>query len=135
MSCVSMCTDGAAAMVGRIKGFVNRVREKNPNVVVTHCFLHRKALVAKTLPMELASVLDNVVSMGNYIKTRPLKSQLFAILCEEMGVVHKALLPHTEVRWLSQGKVLARVHELREELQLFLTEEKRFDDAKLLASD
>ena len=29
----TVCTDGAAAMVGRIKGFVSRVREKNPNVV------------------------------------------------------------------------------------------------------
>ena len=48
LSCVSVCTDGAAAMVGRVKGFMGRVREKNPNVVVTHCFLHRVALVAKT---------------------------------------------------------------------------------------
>ena len=36
---------------------------------------------------------------------------------------------------MSRGKVLARVYELREELKIFLTEEKRFDDAKLLASD
>ena len=135
MSCVSMCTDGAAAMVGRIKGFVNRVREKNPNVVVTHCFLHRKALVTKTLPTELVSLLDNVVSMVIYNKTRPLKSRLFAILCEEMGAEHKALLLHTEVRWLSRGKVLAPVYELREELKIFSTEKKRFDDAKLIASD
>ena len=36
---------------------------------------------------------------------------------------------------MSRGKVLARVHELREELKIFLTEQKMFDDAKLLASD
>ena len=125
LSCVSICTDGAAAMVGRIKSFVSRVQEKNPNVVVTHCFLHRKALVTKTLPTELVSLLDNVVSMVIYNKTRPLKSRLFAILCEEMGAEHKALLLHTEVRWLSRGKVLAPVYELREELKIFSTEKKR----------
>src|SRR4029434_8662881 len=77
-SCVGVCTDGAAAMVGRIKGFVSRVTERNPDVVVTHCFLHREALVAKTLPAELTGVLERVVSMVNYIKTRPLKSRLFS---------------------------------------------------------
>ena len=29
-NCTSVCTDGAAAMVGRTKGFVSRVKEENP---------------------------------------------------------------------------------------------------------
>lgn len=67
--CVSVCTDGAAALVGCTKGFVSRMRARNPDVVVTHCFLHHKEL-AKTLSADLTDVLDGVVPVLNFVKRR-----------------------------------------------------------------
>ena len=65
---------------------------------------------------ELKSVLDMVVKIVNYIKMRPLQRQLFTKLCAGMEAEHSSLIQHTEIRWLSRGKVLSRFYELREEL-------------------
>ena len=45
---------------------------------------------------------------------------MFTIMCNDMGAEHDKLLLHTEVRWLSRGKVLLRLFELRAEVRLFL---------------
>ena len=121
-------------MVGHYKDFVSRIREKQRDIIVTHCFLHRKTLVVKTLPADLASTLNTVVSIVNFVKTKPLRSRMFAILCKKMKADHTNLLLRTEIRWLPRGKVLARVHALRNELIAFWTNEQR-DDAKLVAND
>jgi len=44
-NCLSICTDGAPAMIGKFKGFVAKVNF--PNVGSTHCFIHLEALMVK----------------------------------------------------------------------------------------
>lgn len=118
--CVSICSDGAAALTGKYSGLITRLKTIMPNANWVHCFLHRQALATKKMPPELRQVLDDAVKVVNFVKTRPLQKRLFSILCDEMGALHKNLLFHTEVRWLSRGNVLCRLFELRAEMLIFL---------------
>ena len=81
-------------------------------------------LATLKMPPELNSVLNDVIKVINHIKSHALNSRLFMQLCKEMDAEHKRLLLCTEMRWLSRGRSLARVFELREPLERFLSEKK-----------
>lgn len=66
------------------------------------------------------------VKIMNFTKARPLQSRLFEKFCEKMGGNHKLLLLHSEVRYLSRGKVLKRLVELREEVAYYLDEKNDY---------
>ncbi|KAL4153303.1 hypothetical protein QTP88_001154 [Uroleucon formosanum] len=120
--CVGFCSDGARAMTGRLSGVATRIKKVAPLCKTMHCTIHRQALASKNMPKSLKLVLDSAVKIVNLIKARPHNSRLFTVLCNEMGSTHKSLLLHTEVRWLSRGKVLTRLFELRSEILLLLTD-------------
>ncbi|CAK6977529.1 SCAN domain-containing protein 3-like [Scomber scombrus] len=122
--CVAVCTDGAAAMTGRKSGVTARIKSVNPRIMATHCMLHRQALASKDMEPDLHSVLNTAVTAVNFVKSRALQSRLFGQLCRDMDAGHDTLLYHCEVRWLSRGKVLQRVFELRREMTEFMREEK-----------
>ena len=102
--------------------------------------MHREALAAKIMSVLFDSVLNQVVQIINHIKSRPLNSHLFGVLpCQEMVSGHEQLLLHTEVRWLSRGRVLQRLYELRGKVKLCLAEiksdlAKHLDDTMWLTS-
>eukprot|EP00106_Octopus_bimaculoides_P001074 XP_014768516.1 PREDICTED: zinc finger BED domain-containing protein 5-like [Octopus bimaculoides] len=70
--------------------------------------IHHEVLVSKSLPDGLLKWMDNIVKVVNYIKSHSLLRRVFAALCETMDSDFKCILLHTEVCWLSKGKVLSR---------------------------
>lgn len=52
-------------------------------------------------PASLKDVLDDDIRTVNCIKSGLLSTHLFNILCDKMGSMHKSLLPHIKIQWLS----------------------------------
>jgi hypothetical protein len=128
-NCAGVCTDGAAAMTGKEKGLIAQIKNLNnaTDIIYTHCIIHREALAAKKIAPELNKVLQETVTVVNFISSQVLNSRLFSKLCKAMGSDHDKRLLHAEVRWLSRGRVLQKLVELKEEVKLFLTEETQLD--------
>ncbi|XP_072909831.1 zinc finger BED domain-containing protein 5-like isoform X6 [Hemitrygon akajei] len=124
-NCVGICTDGVLSVVGSMKSFVSLVKKENPDIVTTHCFLHREVLMSKTLGDDMKKVLDAATKMVTFIKQRPVHSRMFKKLCEHLDKEHTNLLLHTEIQWLSRGRVLNRLFELKGELQEYFQENGR----------
>ncbi|GFT53134.1 zinc finger MYM-type protein 6 [Trichonephila clavipes] len=97
-NCVTVCTDGAAALTGSNKGLRGLIQKVAPHMVFNHCMIPRQALVAKDMDEELHNKLqDAVISINiNYIKYNSLNSRPFSILCNEMGSTNERFLLHTE---------------------------------------
>ena len=109
-------------MMGCEKGFMSFVKKENKNISVVHCLLHRENLAAKEIQEDLTIIFKKVVSVVNFTKSRLLHIRLFRVLRDEMGAEHNELL--TNISWLSLGKVLKRVVNLRNEISTFLKEQK-----------
>ena len=81
--------------------------------------IHREVLVSKSLPSVLQDTMNEAVKVVNFIKSNALNTRIFSKLCEAMHSDHKCLLCHTEVCWLSKGKVLERIVLLKVEIVSF----------------
>ena len=88
-------------------------QRQTANAECTHCFLHKEAPAAKKLWKDLHEVF----------KARPLNQRIFSCLFGDMDADHQALLLHSEVRWLSQGRMLKCVCNLRAKIFIFLRQQ------------
>ena len=110
-------------MIGVRSGVVALIKQVAPEVVNIHCILHREALVAKKLANEekncqLADVISDVTKIVTTILKKPKSNRAFHELVREMGDDVR-LVHHSEVNWLSRGKVIERVWKLRKKLVWF----------------
>uniref|UniRef100_A0A3Q3ALR4 SPIN-DOC-like zinc-finger domain-containing protein n=1 Tax=Kryptolebias marmoratus TaxID=37003 RepID=A0A3Q3ALR4_KRYMA len=118
---LSVCTDGAPCMVGKNKGFVALLREHESRPILSfHCILHQEALCAQMCDGQLGEVMSLVVRVINFIVARALNDRQFKTLLDEVGNNYHGLLLHSNVRWLSRGKVLSRFAACLNEIRTFL---------------
>ena len=104
LNCVAICTDGAPSMLGIVKSFTTLARKKNEYIIITHCFLHREALIAQTVGDDLRRVINGVILMVNYIKISLLNQDYFIRLVKKW--VHILRLYCSTLRFVGFLKVV-----------------------------
>ena len=95
---ISITTDGAPAMVGRVNGFIAKCREDDAfsGFLNYHCIIHQQALCAKMLNMK--EIMDVATKIACSIRARSLQRRLFRVHIEKADCDHSELLLHTDVR-------------------------------------
>lgn len=127
---VAVTTDGAPAMIGRHTGFIAHCKSDPdfPKFLHYHCIIHQQALCAKVIGFE--HVMTPVVKIINNIRSKAKQHRIFKVLLEEMSAEYGDLLLHTEIRWLSRGRVLLRFLSLLGEIKEF--KQSKGEDVSLL---
>jgi len=82
--CIGICTGCDANIVGHLSGIVAKVKNVgHPDIMSTHCILHREQLASKKMFLELHEVLSDVIKILNNTRHKALNSRLLESLCEE----------------------------------------------------
>ena len=117
---ISVCTNSASCMVGENRGFVVLLfKHENRPILNFHCILHQEALRAQLCGKQLHEVMVLIISAVNLIVARDLNDRQFKALLDEVGNNYPGLLLHSNVRWLSRGKVISGFVACLSEIQTF----------------
>ena len=76
-NCMSICVDGASAMMSAEKGSAAWVKRQNPATQITHCCIHWEAMMIKHLPQELLETMSDCIEIVNFIKAKAINSRIF----------------------------------------------------------
>ena len=129
---VSVTTDGCPSLTGKNVGLLKRLSDRVAEVYGTreliflHCIIHQEVLCKKML--DIKHIVDPVVKIVNFIRARSLNYRQFIMLLEDCDSDHSGVPNHTAVRWLSVGKILRCVWDLKTEILLFLEKKGKDKD-------
>lgn len=124
-----IATDGCPSMVGKNKGVVALIQKHkdNDSVLHYHCIIHQQHLCSKAVGFE--NVMNVVIKVVNFIRSHGLKHRQFQNLLAELNSDHQDVPYFCDVRWLSRGKMLERVFELKDPIKTFMiNKEKPVDE-------
>lgn len=116
-----VATDGAPSMTGKNEGAVALIRKDacaNKKLIQYHCIIHQQSLCAKSISFK--DVIKDVTKIVNFIRSQGLNHREFQTFLSQMDAEYGDVVYYTEVRWLSRGKVLKRVFDLKQEISIFM---------------
>lgn len=117
----AITTDGAPAMKGNNNGLIALCKKDPifPKFASYHCIIHQEVLCSKVIPFQ--HIIQTVTKIINSIRAAAMQHRLFKLLLQDDDAEFEDLITHTEVRWLSKGKVLERFLNLLPQVKEFLT--------------
>jgi hypothetical protein len=81
---------------------------------------HTSTVSLYSKAIEMNHVMNIVVSTVNFIRSCSLNHRQFREHLIDIEAEYGDMIYHSEVRWLSRGKVLKRIYNLRKEVQLLM---------------
>lgn len=120
---VGVTTNGCPNLTGKNVGLLKRMQDKvtaidpEQKLVFLHCIIHQNVLCKSVLKVN--HVADVATKIVNFIRAQALNHRQFVALLEEHETEHGDIGYQTTVRWLSLGKVLKRVWDLKAEIREF----------------
>ena len=126
----SVSTDGATTNTGPHTGVIRRLTAYSPNLTDTSCFIHRYVLCIKKIRGGLAHAFNTIKEVATFFKGNKQVARDFRRFCKEKNLPIDEIPYYTEVRWLSLGKLIARIYKYKADLVEFLTRNDENDQER-----
>ncbi|CAI9714941.1 Hypothetical predicted protein [Octopus vulgaris] len=91
---INIASDGAAAMTGKVKDFVSRMKLVAPHIFYIHCIIYRQHLVAKNIGGHIEEARNTAIHAINFVKSNSMNNRFFTQFCGDEDF--KTLFLHTE---------------------------------------